>query len=211
MESWYPFEYESTLEGPLPRDLLDAWRDCGWVLLTSHRAAEALARLAREAPRVGPRIGVVGPRTAAALRRRGLPVHFVARGETADALVRELAALAAADDRFLYLAAEDARDDISRGLKESGLAVTQHSVYRPKHVRDPGAPGSGAFDAAVVFSPKGAIALAEHPGKKPEIKAWVAIGPTTADALRGRVTAPVLVAERRTPAGVLDVLREAGP
>ncbi|MEE9268154.1 MAG: hydroxymethylbilane synthase [Thermoplasmata archaeon] len=205
VESWYPFAYEPTFGGPIPQSLLDAWEDSSWVLLTSHRASGVLDRLIREAPRKGPQVGVVGPRTARAVRRRGLPVHYVSKSGTAASLARELASLAEGGDRFLHLAAEDAREDLARDLREAGLEVTQHSVYRSRPKPGRGRPGPGPFDAVVVFSPKGAATLVENL-RGTVVKDWVAIGPTTATALEERGGGRVRVAERRTPAGVLATL-----
>jgi hydroxymethylbilane synthase len=205
VESWYPFEYEPTFARTIPPDLLEAWEGCAWFLLTSRRAAAALERLTRDAPRKGPLVGVVGPRTAAALRRRGLPVHYVSKGATAVALAEELAAVARDDDRLLYLSAEDARQDLAAGLRERGLEVSQHAVYRAKERRGGNGPGPGPLRAAVVFSPKGAAAALSTLGAG-ITQEWVAIGPTTAESLAGRVPGRVKVAERRTPMGVLAAL-----
>ena len=206
VECWYPFDYEMTLAGELQRDLIDAWKKCSWVALTSRRAVGGLETLIREVPRKGPWVAAVGPRTASDLRRRELPVHYVSKGGTASALATELAAVAKKKgDVFLHLSAKDARDEFVEGLRRLGREVIQHAVYmrlKPRRVKRP---KETKLNAVVVFSPKGATAILETLGKG-AAKHWVAIGPTTAQALETKGVRGVRVAKRRTPSGVLEAL-----
>ncbi len=205
VSSWYPFVYEPTFHDTLPPDLLQAWERCTWVLLTSQRALDALGRLTEEAPRKGPLVGAVGPRTAAAARACGLPVHFVSRGATAAALAEELVPLTGGGDRFLHLAGVEARTELPLTLQEAGLTVTQFAVYRRRGQGGAPLPGSGPFDAVVAFSPRGATEAAERLSGI-SVRSWVAIGPTTARTLLDRGLKPVSTARRRTPSGVLEAL-----
>ena len=147
---------------PLRADAYD------WVLLTSRNGVEALfARL--EGPL--PRVGVVGPGTAAALREHGVEPDLVAQTSTQEGLAAELPRPAG---RVLFAGAERARDVLVRELGADFQPLYRTVERRPE----------GAFPAAglvVLASPSAARALAALGVDLP----CVSIGPVTSAAARG--------------------------
>jgi uroporphyrinogen-III synthase len=149
-----------------------------WLLLTSANAVEHLfARLEDELPRVA----VVGPGTAAALRERGVEPAFVANRSTQEGLVAELPRPAG---RVLFAGAEGARDLLVRELGADFIPL-----YRTIELRPPSFPDR---DLAILASASAARALtALDPGIP-----CVSIGPvTSAEAVRGGLE---VVAEAKT-------------
>jgi uroporphyrinogen-III synthase len=163
-----------------------------WIVLASQRAVRAIsqARDGRPWPR-GVRTAAVGARTANALVSAGAdPAPFVAREAGADAL---WAALAVQDSwtgrRVLVPAVEGGRRSIIDGLRVAGAVVTVVEPYRmlPRAPEDIAADWT-AFrpDAVVLASPSTAERLVCAIGRDAltALHAVVAIGGTTADALR---------------------------
>ena len=136
---------EARLVAELPR--------ADWLVLTSRRGAQALARLIEAAAWGAPgegrfpdvRIAAVGPATAAAARALPGRVDLVAEGGTAESLARALAArLAQAsgprDDRprMLIAVAENAGSMLEDVLGRAGGECIRINVYRTT----PAAPGT---------------------------------------------------------------------
>src|SRR5215211_2178096 len=138
-----------------------------WLVLTSRVGVERLfERLEGELPRVA----VVGPGTAAALRARGIEPALVARTSTQEGLVRDLPE---EPGRILFAGAEGARDVIVRRLGADFLPL-----YRTVPVRPDAFP---AVDLVVLASASAARAFAALQVGTP----CVSIGPvTTAEAER---------------------------
>ena len=127
-----------------------------------------------------PRVGAVGPVTAAALEARGIRVEVVgaAGGE-------ELARLwgPAPGDRLLLPQAAEAHAALDAGLRAAGAEVTRVAVYRT--VVDPGA-DRVPFEAADVicfFAPSQVDAFSRL-GIATNARLW-GHGPTTSAALEG--------------------------
>ena len=101
-----------------------------WVVLTSRAGVEALfERLDGPLPRVA----VVGPGTAEALRERGVEPALVAARSTQEGLLAELPRPAG---RVLFAAAEDARDVLPRELGADVLALYRTIELRPERFPD---------------------------------------------------------------------------
>jgi uroporphyrinogen III methyltransferase / synthase len=97
-----------------------------WLLLTSRSAVEALfARLRGSLPRVA----VVGPGTAEALRERGVEPALVARASTQEGLLAELPRPAG---RVVFAGAEDARDLLARELGADVVVLYRTRELRPE-------------------------------------------------------------------------------
>ncbi len=137
-----------------------------WLLLTSRNAVEALfERLEGDLPRVA----VVGPGTAEALRARGREPDLVASVSTQEGLAAELPRPAG---RVLFAGAVDSRDVLARELGADFVPLYRTVALRPK--RFP------AADLAVVASPSAARALAALERGLP----CVSIGPVTSTEAR---------------------------
>lgn len=152
--------------------------DYDWLLLTSRNAVEALfERLEGDLPRVA----VVGPGTAEALRARGREPDLVASVSTQEGLAAELPRPVG---RVLFAGAVDSRDVLVRELGADFVPLYRTVSLRP--ARFPGA------DLAVLASPSAARALAALDRALP----CVSIGPVT--SVEARHAGLVVVAEART-------------
>lgn len=188
-----------------PQTARERLLDVDWIVATSRRAAAPLAELAGETP-PDAAVGTAGPSTAAALQAHGLPAHLVAPDRTGASLAGEIARLADDDARVLLAQGETARDTVRDRLREAGLDVETWTAYRTIPVEDPlaGLDPSLPASAVLVTSPRNAEVL-DLPRDPPLAEDHLAIGETTADALRERGLDP-LVLDRPTPDAVPDVL-----
>lgn len=106
-----------------------------WVIFTSvngvERFFDRLLELQEDVRAMaGPRIGAIGPVTAASLRRRGLKVDLLATEFKAEGLLAELSHEDVAGKRFLIPRAEKARQILPEGIMELGGEVEVVSAYR---------------------------------------------------------------------------------
>ena len=139
-----------------------------WVVLTSANAvAEFFDRLQGSLPRVA----VVGPGTAAALRERGAEPALVARRSTQEGLVAELPR---PPGRVLFAGAEGARDVIVRELGADFLPLYRTVELRPTRFPD--------ADVVVLASASAARSFAALALDLP----CVSIGPSTSAEARRR-------------------------
>ena len=138
-----------------------------WLLLTSRHGVEALFRRL-EGPL--PRVAVVGPGTAAALREHGVEPALVARRSTQEGLAVELPRPLG---RALFAGAEGARDVLVRELGAEFVPLYRTMEDAPEVFPD--------ADLVVLASASAARALARLRRDLP----CVSIGPvTTAEAGR---------------------------
>jgi uroporphyrinogen III methyltransferase / synthase len=138
-----------------------------WLLLTSRHGAKALFRRL-EGPL--PRVGVVGPGTAEALREHGVEPALVARRSTQEGLAAELPR---PHGRVLFAGAEGARDVLVRELGAEFVPLYRTVEEAPEVFPE--------ADLVVLASPSAARALARLRRDLP----CVSIGPvTTAEAGR---------------------------
>jgi uroporphyrinogen III methyltransferase/synthase len=140
-----------------------------WLVLTSRRSVEHLLRRI-EGPL--PRVAVVGPGTAEALRAHGVEPDLVARRSTQEGLVEELPR---PTGRVLFAGAEDARGLLVRELDADFVPLYRTVALNPDAFPD--------GDLVVIASASAAKALAETGARI----SCVSIGPvTSAEAeLRG--------------------------
>lgn len=145
---------------PLPGPPVRA-AEYDWVLLTSRNAVEPLLERLDGAL---PRVGVVGPGTAEALRTRGVEADLVAGVSTQEGLA---AALPRPVGRVLFAGAEGARDVLVRELEADFVPLYRTVPLRPE--RFP------AADLVVLASPSAARSFAALGLDLP----CVSIGPVT--------------------------------
>jgi uroporphyrinogen-III synthase len=160
-------------------------------------------------------VGAVGPTTARALEERGVRVDYVAQKGTGETLVRDLGPLLAG--RRVLLPRSDQGDErVPTGLRAMGAKVTEVIAYRTT------APATvspailletqhGDVDAIVFASPSAVHSLARLVGGSDlpalsERVPFVAIGPTTANAIRGSGAQVRIEAPESSALGIAEAL-----
>jgi uroporphyrinogen III methyltransferase / synthase len=165
--------------------------DYDWLVLTSRNAVECLFRRL-DGPL--PRLAVIGPGTAQALRARGVEPTLVARRSTQEGLVEELPRPVG---RALFAGAEGARDVLVRELGADFLPLYRTVELRPDDFPD--------ADLVVLASPSAARALAVIRRDLP----CIAVGPVTAEEARRLGLLLVAEADSPDPDGVAQAVKLA--
>lgn len=195
------------------------WYD--WIIFTSAAAVDAfVSRHALPLP-IRVRVAAIGRATAAAIEAHGEQVDLLPGQQNAEGLLAELQDVAG--KRFLLPVSDIARDTLAVGLRERGAIVDVVTAYRT-------VPGSGARDLvdqlcmravdAVVFSSPSTLRYLlegmEQFGIDRSVArtlftgvALIAIGPTTAQALRDEGLSVAAQASNPGADGVIRALCEA--
>ena len=195
---------------PMPFELPDV---AGYdvLVLTSPNAVEALFLRAHDARALaGPRIAVIGPGTADALRARGVVADIVPDRAVGEALAETLAALDVR--RVLIARAEQARDVVPDVLRAAGAEVDVLALYRtvPEPMSD--ADRDAALGAEwLTFTSASSARFFHAAAGTLDGPRLASIGPVTSAALRELGYEPDLEATDHTPAGLVAALvRAAG-
>jgi uroporphyrinogen-III synthase len=162
-----------------------------WLLLTSRNAVEPLLERLEGAL---PRVAVVGPGTAEALRGHGIEPDLVAAESTQEGLAAELPRPVG---RVLFAGADSARDVLVRELRADFVPL-----YRTVQVRPDRFP---AGDLVVLASPSAARAFADLGRDLP----CVSIGPVTSAEARGLGLRVVAEAESHDREGLVRAVKLA--
>lgn len=165
--------------------------DYDWLVLTSPNAVECLFRRL-DGPL--PRLAVIGPGTAQALRARGVEPTLVARRSTQEGLAEELPREMG---RVLFAGAEGARDVLVRELGADFLPLYRTVELRPDDFPD--------VDVVVLASPSAARALAVIRRDLP----CIAVGPVTAEEARRLGLLLTAEADSPDPDGVAQAVKLA--
>ena len=166
--------------------------DYDWVVLTSGNAVECLlARLEGDLPRVA----AIGPRTADALRERGVEPDLVPRESTQEGLAAEFPR---PPGRVLFAGAEGARDVLAKQLGADTLPLYRTVELRPQRFPE--------VDVVVLASPSAVRALA---ALRRDVQC-VAIGPITAAEARRLGLTVAAEAESPTPEEIARAVKLAG-
>ena len=181
--------------------LASACRDAEWLLFTSVRGVDAVARTGVVlAART--RVAAVGDATAAAARLRLSCAPFVAYGGTSHALGTELLALwggVSKARRVVVAGAEGGRDDAEQVLAAAGARVTRVNVYRTLPA-SPVSPrrdlGQEGIDDVLLASPSAVTGLLNQALVGASTRCFT-IGPTTSAAARS--VGLVVTGESATP------------
>lgn len=187
--------------------------DVDWVVLTSGNAVASLEEYL-DGRRIRSKIAVVGARTAAALGEIGIPSDLVADGPGAESLLEELKCAGISGQKVLCLLSEKARPVLAEGLRDAGAYVRVEAAYRnlpvhdiPRDVREMIRRGE---IGAITFASPSAVENFRHlvGADLPALSgaAFVAIGPTTADALRAAELPVHGEARSQDSAGFVDAL-----
>ena len=162
-----------------------------WVVVTSRRGAEELARRRRGDL---PKVAAIGPGTAAALREHGIEPALVPRTSTQEGLVDELPTQ---PGRVLFAGAEDARPYLAEALEADTVVL-----YRTHELR-PAEPPDG--DLVVLASASAARAYAALGLQIPA----VSIGPETTREARAHGVQVIAEAETHDLEGLVAAVHEA--
>lgn len=184
-----------------------------WLVLTSGNAVAPLKGHLGDR-RLSAKVAVVGARTAAALDAVGIASDLVSEGPGADILIEALSSAGVTGKRILCLLSEKARPVLADGLQAAGADVRVETAYRNLAVEQipddiSALIRAGEIGAITFASPSAVESFRELISVDlPALSgaAFIAIGPTTADALR---TAGLPVhgeAERQDSAGFINAL-----
>ena len=196
---------------------LDRLDDFAWVVFTSPRAvAEVVSRVAWAGE--GARVAAVGEATSRALVEAGWPVHVVGGGGGAEGLVKALRGTGSLEGSdVLFLAGSLARTTVEEGVTALGARVHRVEAYRTEVAPPDGATVRADLRrgvAAVLFaSPSAVRGLKEALGG--DLRGGlgsataVAIGETTAQALRLAGVAKVTVADTPSMDGLVSACVKA--
>jgi len=182
------------------------------LICTSPRAVEAIAQVVPWASQEelgwhNRPVFAVGPRTAAGLRSIG----FKPEGEESGSAVplAEHILARTVERRLLFLCGDRRRDELPDRLREGGIELEEICVYRTLLRGDLDFSGLARPEWIVFFSPSGVEAvLAANPPVLSRAK-LVAIGETTAEALRAAGLQVHAIAKRPSADGVLLAVRDA--
>lgn len=174
-----------------------------WVVFTSANGVRAFGL--RLAAATAPRVAVVGPATADAVRRQGVEPAVVGDGIAADVAVR---IDVTGGSRVLVPQADIAGQDLAEALRARGASVDQVTAYRTL----PHAPSRAerkelhAADTIVLASGSAARSLAAQGGAGDALV--VCIGSKTAAVAREVGLRVGLVADEATADGIIRALVE---
>lgn len=162
-----------------------------WIAVTSSAAVPALTG-ALDGWGARPRIAVVGQRTADALLAQGLSPDLTSSGAGAVALATDLATVEPPPESVLYLSSDAADHALEEALGAVSIRVERVNVYRTVpadafNAEAARAMAEGYLDAIAFASPSAVRRFVELAGADLAAvsgAAFVAIGNTTADALR---------------------------
>jgi uroporphyrinogen III methyltransferase/synthase len=176
------------------------------LCVTSPNGAHELMRRVHDARAlVGPRVAVIGPGTARAMREHGIEPDVVPGRAVAEGLVEALADVPVR--HALIARAEEARDVLPDALRDRGAEVDVLALYRT--VAEPLEDGARAAalgaDYATFTSASSVRFFHAAAGtlRGPRI---VSIGPATSAALRGLGVEPDVEAADHTPDGLVAAL-----
>jgi len=193
------------------------------LLLTSANAVRFLAERARARDIAlavrNLEVVCVGPRTAEAALRAGLPVHRVpdSRFDAEGVLAEVLALLEPRGRRFLLPRSDAARDTLPDGLRQAGASVDAVTVYRNVPAEVDAAAlreeiASGELDTLTFTSPSTVrrfVDLLDARALAMAARCTVAaIGPITAAAARSAGLAPDVTPERATAEELVRALAD---
>lgn len=211
------------LPSPDPERLEQAVRDAhtyDWVLFTS---ANGVAEFFRAAGEMGKdarlfgaaKVGVIGPKTGAALRARNIVPDLMARTFVAEDLVRELLVQDPKPQRVLLPRALSAREVIPEELSKVGIDVDVVPAYETRPVQGEKADElrvavERGSDVVLLTSSSMVDSVADALGAEgPRLlgaKVVACIGPVTSKTARDRGIRVDVEAEVFTIEGALDAL-----
>ncbi len=213
--------------GPLDR-AIESLGDFDWVLFTSQNAVRFFAQRCRalglmqgndgwKSAAARPLLAAVGPATAEAAAKQGLPVEFVASQFRGQALAEELAGRVAGK-KVLLPRSDRAGADLPAALRAAGAEVADVVAYQtslPESLAPDVADAirRGEVDVVSFFSPSTFHNLVEAIGLETLRNlsgrvALAAIGPVIAGAIRDAGLPLAIEAREATAASLIAAIRD---
>jgi uroporphyrinogen III methyltransferase / synthase len=176
------------------------------LCVTSPNGAHELMRRVRDARALaGPRIAVIGPGTARALREHGIEPDIVPSRSVAEGLAEALDGVPA--KRALIARAEEARDVLPDALRDRGAEVDVLALYRTvAEPLDDGARAAALGADYATFTSASSARFFHAAAGTLDGPRLVSIGPATSAALRELGFAPDVEASDHTPDGLVAAL-----
>ncbi len=191
-----------------------------WLIFTSATGVRYFAKMTREldlnpAGREMPPVAAVGNKTADAARALGMRVEYIPDSETSDELGRDLEPVA--HKTIMLLRTTIASDELPSKLAKRDAIIKDLKIYKTSPRTDPDEQFSemlakGAVAYVTFASPSAVEGFCARItiddmviAKKIPV---VAIGPSTAEALKKHHFEQLLVAERASVAGVIMAILE---
>jgi uroporphyrinogen III methyltransferase/synthase len=176
------------------------------LVVTSPNAVEALMLRAVDARALaGPKIAVIGPGTADALRAHGIRADVMPARPVGEALAPVAAALGA--KRALVARAEQARDLVPDALRAAGTEVDVLALYRTVAEPMPDSARAAALGADwLTFASASAVRFFHEAAGTLDGPRLASIGPVTSAALRELGREPDVEASDHTPDGLVAAL-----
>lgn len=110
-----------------------------WILFLSENAVASFSEAVGALPRrLTSRIAVVGPRTAAAAKKRGWPVHTIARQFNAANLIKNLGSISG--KKILLPRVQMAPDSLEFEIRNKGAFLDVVSIYQNRPAPPPSSP-----------------------------------------------------------------------
>ncbi|MDZ7706239.1 MAG: uroporphyrinogen-III synthase [Trueperaceae bacterium] len=180
------------------RDRARGLLSCPWLLFTSPAAVAAWRKLNLPFRGISSKIGVVGDKTAATVQRYGGRVALVADPPTAVGLADTFLTTYPGVHHVGLPQGNRAKPTLQQHLEASGVQTRSVVVYKTETLPW----RAGDAEVVVLASPSAFKALPDDVAKRATL---VAIGPTTAAAIRQQGLTPV-VAARPSVAALLDTI-----
>ncbi len=189
---------------PTPQEL-QTLHDADWILATSKQAAAPLAHALDTLPDAY--LAAIGPGTAKALHREGLPCHHIPAQTTGEHLAASIHTLADPHETILLAQGDRPHGTLHDALRDEGRTVHTWTAYTTHEtpLDDASLPHPPPAAAALVMSPRNAQRLAN--ARTQLTQRTLAIGPTTAATLRENGHRPH-TAPHPTPQAVDDALTD---
>lgn len=205
--------------GAALRSAAEAASGFDWIVLTSANGVDRFWAALEAAGGPGEglegvRFACIGPRTAAALARRGREAAVVAERHVAEGLLEALPLAEMRGRRVLLPQGAGARAILAERLKEAGAQVTEVEAYRAESDAR-GAEGvrerleRGEIDVLTFTSSSTVERFVEAVGTDTRGASVAAIGPVTAQTARDLGLVVDVVAQEQTVPGLIEALVES--
>ena len=215
------FSVESMAGEPAAQRAIDDLAKFDWILLSSRNGLRffqrALEARGIDPTSVGARFSTVGPQTAAALEAIGVEAAVVGEPANAVGLAAAMAKHVETGQRLLIVRPDRSRPELVKALEARGARIEDVPFYRNMP-----APGlhdvarelaDRRFDAALFSAPSAVeylyAACGDRAANDFDAVALVAIGPTTAQALREHGCKVAAKAQQPTPEGIAEAVATA--